>query len=188
VTPTLIVYATSSLVDVITEGPGSADDSVPKLVVSFLPWLALLMLMRLLTGLLGLDPLHRFMGLRLGLKSMKKLENSLFGKAVSLRLEWFEIPRNYDGLQRAVEVMDEQAQAQALLHVQNIIMTMFTAFGVLFALSAVHWGVPILMIAATSVLIAFGQATLATRGRPTSLQTDQKPSEGSQQALIPRSP
>lgn len=157
VTPSLVVYATSELVDAVTQitglGPAGTDNSIAEIVTSFLPWLALLMLMRLFTGLLELDPVHRYMGQQLGLRSMKRLEDSLFGKAVSLRLEWFEHPRNYDGLQRAVEVIDEQAQSWALLQIQNIVTTVFSAIGVLVALSAVHWGVPISMIAATVVLL-----------------------------------
>ena len=97
VTPTLVVYATTGLVDAVTQDPASPDDSIFELVGLFLPWLGLLLVLRAITGLLGLDPLHRFMGLKLGLSSMKRLGDSLFGKAVSLRLEWFEYPRNYDG-------------------------------------------------------------------------------------------
>ena len=91
VTPTVIVYATSGLVDAVAQGTGiglaNSEDSVVELVTPFLPWLALLLFMRLVTSLLELDPVHRFMGQQLGLRSMKKLEDSLFGKAVSLRLE-----------------------------------------------------------------------------------------------------
>ena len=156
-TPTVIVYATSSLIEAVTQGTGisadGTDDSVFELVTYFLPWLALLLLMRLLTNLLALNPLHRFVGQQLGLRSMKRLEDLLFGKAVSVRLEYFEYPRNYDGLQRAVEVMDEQAQSFALLQLQSIVTSIFSAVGVLIALAAVHWGVPILMVLASGVLL-----------------------------------
>ena len=156
VTPTVIVFATSSLIDAVTEGaglaPGGGHQSWSELIRPVLPWLGLLLLMRLITGLLALDPMHRFFGQRLALRSMKKLEDDLFGKAVSLRLEWFEHPRNYDGLQRAVESMDEQAHSWAMLQIQNIVTTVFSAIGVLIALFGVHWGVPILMVVATVVL------------------------------------
>lgn len=154
VTPTLVVYATTGLVDAVTQDLGAHDDSIFELVALFLPWLALLLLLRALTGLLGLDPLHRFMGLKLGLSSMKRLEDSLFGKAVSLRLEWFEYPRNYDGLQRAVEVIDEQSQSVALLQIQNIVTTVFSSIGVLIALASVHWVAPILMVLATGAMLS----------------------------------
>ena len=123
VTPTVIVFATSSLIDAVVERagivPGGLDQSWIELVRPVLPWLGLLLFMRLVTGLLELDPFHRFFGQQLALRSMKKLEDDLFGKAIALRLEWFEHPRNYDGLQRAIEAMDEQSHSWAMLQIQN---------------------------------------------------------------------
>ena len=158
VTPTVIVFATSSLLDAVAERAGLApggggDQAWFELVRPVLPWLGLLLFMRLTTGLLELDPFHRYFGQQLALRSMKKLEDDLFGKAVTLRLEWFEHPRNYDGLQRAVEAMDEQSHSWAMLQIQNIVTTVFGAIGVLIALFGVHWGVPILMVAATGILL-----------------------------------
>lgn len=157
VTPTVIVFATSSLIDAVVERagivPGGLDQSWIELVRPVLPWLGLLLFMRLVTGLLELDPFHRFFGQQLALRSMKKLEDDLFGKAIALRLEWFEHPRNYDGLQRAIEAMDEQSHSWAMLQIQNIVTTVFSAIGVLIALLGVHWGVPFLMVAATGILL-----------------------------------
>ena len=157
VLPTVTVYATSGLIDAITDytglSPGSGDESAVDLVMSFLPWLALLLVLRLFTGLLGFDPLDRFTAEQLSLRSMKRLEDSLFGKSASLRLEWFEYPDSYDGLQRAVEAMDEQAHTLALMNAQKIVTTVFAAIGVLIALYGLHWGVPLLMVLATGLLI-----------------------------------
>ena len=157
VTPTVIVYATTGLINAVTQGvtllAGESDSSLLEHLYPSLPWLALLVAVRTVDGYLTADPVHRFMGQQLGLRSMKRLEDLLFGKAVSLRLEWFEHPRYYDGLQRAVEAMEEHWQSWALLQVQNMLITVFSAMGVLFALSRVHWTVPLLMLAASAVLL-----------------------------------
>ena len=105
VTPTVIVRATSGLIDAISRTVGPGPDEVPagELLGPVIPWLALLLAARAAEGLLQLDPLHRFLGQKLGLHSMARLEDILYEKAVSLRLEWFEYPRYYDGLQRVTE-------------------------------------------------------------------------------------
>ena len=156
VTPTLIVRATSGLIDAITRnlasGPVDTASAIETLT-PVLPWLGLLVFVRTVVGLLELNPVHRFMSQKLGLRSMKRLEDLLYGKAVSLRLEWFEYPRYYDGLQRAVEVMDEQQQSWPMLQLQNVVKTAFQAVGVLIALAAIHWSVPLVMLTASAVLL-----------------------------------
>ena len=155
VTPTVIVRATSGLIDAISRTVGPSADEAPlgEMLGPVIPWLALLLAMRAVEGLLQLDPIHRLMGQKLGLRSMKKLEDLLYGKAVSLRLEWFEYPRYYDGLQRGVEVMEEQGQSRALLQFQNVVVIAFQALGVLVALSAIHWSVPLVMAAVSAILL-----------------------------------
>ena len=158
VTPTLIVRATSGLIDAITVAvvPGTNEASAIDLLRPVLPWLALLLAARVVEGLLQLDPLHRFLGQKLGLRSMARLEDLVYGKAMSLRLEWFEYPRYYDGLQRVMEPngpMNEIQQSRQLLQAQNVLVTSFQAVGILFALAAVHWSVPLAMLTVSSVLL-----------------------------------
>ena len=154
-TPTVIVRATSGLIDAVTRavGPSPAEAPIGELLGPVLPWLALLLAIRAVEGLLQLDPLHRLMGQKLGLRSMKRLEDLLYGKAVSLRLEWFEYPLYYDGLQRGAEVMEEQGQSWLMLQFQNVIVIAFQALGVLVALSAIHWSVPLVMVAVSVILL-----------------------------------
>ena len=128
VTPTLIVRATSGLIDAIARTAGPSPDEAPvgELLGPVLPWLAILLAARAVEGLLQLDPLHRFLGQKLGLHSMARLEDILYEKAVSLRLEWFEYPRYYDGLQRVTEPsgpMNEMGQSWQLLQAQNVLVT-----------------------------------------------------------------
>ena len=154
--PSVLVFATTGLIDAVTERAADGDFEgrlLVQLIVPFLPWLALLLVVRALAGLTGADPMHRFMGKQLGLRSMKRLEDSLYGKAVTTRLEWFEHPRYYDSLQRAVEAMDEQMQSWALLQIQGMVVIAATAIGALVALAGVHWSVPFLMILASGVLL-----------------------------------
>ena len=158
VTPTLIVRATSGLIDAITgaAGPGPDEASAIDLLWPVLPWLSLLLAARVIEGLLQLDPLYRFLGQKLGLYSMARLEDLLYGKATSLRLEWLEYPRYYDGLQRAMEPsgpMNEMGQSWQLLQAQNVLVTVFQAAGTLVALAAVHWSVPVAMLAVSAVLL-----------------------------------
>ena len=154
--PNVLVFATSGLIDAVTQRAALGDfegESLVGLIIPFLPWLALLLVVRTLDGLTSLDPMLRFMGQQLGLRSMKKLEDSLYGKAVTTRLEWFEHPRYYDNLQRAVEAMDEQRQSWALLQIQGMVIIAATAVGALVALAGVHWSVPLLMMLASGVLL-----------------------------------
>ena len=154
--PSVLVFATTGLIDAVTERAADGDFEgrlLVQLIVPFLPWLALLLVVRALAGLTGADPMHRFMGKQLGLRSMKRLEDSLYGKAVTTRLEWFEHPRYYDSLQRAVEAMDEQMQSWALLQIQGMVVIAATAIGALVALAGVHWSVPFLMILASGMLL-----------------------------------
>ena len=154
-TPTVIVRATSGLIEAVTRavGPSPGEAPVGELLGPVLPWLALLLAIRAIEGLLQLDPLHRLMGQKLGLRSMKRLEDLLYGKAVGLRLEWFEYPRYYDGLQRGAEVMEEQGQSWVLLQFQNVVIIAFQALGVLIALSAIHWSVPPVMVTVSVILL-----------------------------------
>ncbi len=158
VTPTVIVQATSGLIDAISRTVGPSPDEAPlgELLGPVIPWLALLLAMRAIEGLLQLDPLHRFLGQKLGLHSMARLEDLLYTKAMGLRLEWFESPRYYDGLQRVTEPngpMNEMGQSWQLLQVQNVLVTVFQAAGILLALAAVHWGVPVAMLTVSGVLL-----------------------------------
>ena len=158
VTPTVIVRATSGLIDAITRavGPSPGEAPVGELLGPVLPWLALLLAARAAEGLLQLDPLHRFLGQRLGLRSMARLEDVLYEKAMSLRLEWFEYPRYYDGLQRVMEPrgpMNEMEQSWQLLQAQNVLVTVFQAAGILVALAAVHWSVPLAMLTVSALLL-----------------------------------
>ena len=158
VTPTVIVRATSGLIDAITTSVGPSPDEAPlaELLGPVLPWLVLLLAARAAEGLLQLDPLHRFLGQKLGLRSMPRLEDTLYEKATSLRLEWFEYPRYYDGLQRVMEPrgpMNEMEQSWQLLQVQNVLVTVFQAAGILVALAAVHWGLPLAMLTVSGLLL-----------------------------------
>ena len=158
VTPTLIVRATSGLIDAITGAAGLGPDeaSAIDLLWPVLPWLSLLLAARVIEGLLQLDPLYRFLGQKLGLYSMARLEDLLYGKATSLRLEWLEYPRYYDGLQRAMEPsgpMNEMGQSWQLLQAQNVLVTVFQAAGTLVALAAVHWSVPAAMLTVSGLLL-----------------------------------
>ena len=158
VTPTVIVRATSGLIDAISRTVGPSPDEAPvgELLGPVIPWLALLLAARAVEGLLQLDPLHRFLGQKLGLRSLARLEELLYTKAMGLRLEWFEYPRYYDGLQRVTEPsgpMNEMGQSWQLLQVQNVLVTVFYAAGILLALAAVHWGVPVAMLTVSGVLL-----------------------------------
>ena len=156
VIPSMLVFATSGLIDAVTERARTGNfegESFIGLMVQFLPWMVLMLFVRAVEELSKLDPMHRFMGKQLGLRSMRRLEGLLYGKAVATRLEWFEHPRYYDSLQRAVEVMDEQWQSWALLQMQNIVITAAAGFGALVALAGVHWSVPLLMLLASGVLL-----------------------------------
>ena len=154
--PSVLVFATSGLIDAVREratSGGLQGESLVGLVVPFLPWLFLLLFLRMLDEVTKLDPMHRFMGQQLGVRSMKRLEETLYGKAVTTRLEWFEHPRYYDNLQRSVEAMDEQWQSLALLQLQNLVTIAAASVGALVALGGVHWSVPLLMILASAVLL-----------------------------------
>ena len=156
VIPSMLVFATSGLIDAVTERARTGNfegESFIGLIVQFLPWMVLMLFVRAVEELSKLDPMHRFMGKQLGLRSMRRLEGLLYGKAVATRLEWFEHPRYYDSLQRAVEVMDEQWQSWALLQMQSIVITAAASFGALVALAGVHWSVPLLMLLASGVLL-----------------------------------
>ena len=158
VTPTVIVRATSGLIDAITRAavtsPGEA--SLIELLEPVLPWLALLLTVRAADSVIQMDAPFLFLARKLGLHSMARLEDLLYGKAVSLKLEWFEYPRNYDGLQRVMEhrgPMDEMDQSWHLLKMQNVIVIAFQTAGILVALAAVHWSVPVAMLAVSAVLL-----------------------------------
>ncbi len=154
--PSVLVFATSGLIDAVRERATSGSlegEPLLGLVAPFLPWLVLLLFLRMLDKVTKLDPMHRFMGQQLGVRSMKRLEATLYGKAVTTRLEWFEHPRYYDNLQRSVEAMDEQWQSVALLQLQNLVTIAAASTGALVALAGVHWSVPLLMILASGVLL-----------------------------------
>ena len=157
VTPMVIVRATSGLIDAITTAAGPSPEApLAELLGPVFPWLALLLAARATEGLLQLDPLHRFLGQKLGLHSMARLEDLLYDKATSLRLEWFEYPLYYDGLQRVMEPrgpMNEMAQSWQLLQVQNVLVTVFQAAGILVALAGVHWGLPLAMVTVSGLLL-----------------------------------
>ena len=156
VIPSVLVFATSGLINAVTERAMTGEfegESFVGLIVPFLPWMVLMLFVRAVDELSRLDPMHRFMGKKLGLRSMKRLEGLLYGKAVAMRLEWFEHPRYYDSLQRAAEAMDEQWQSWALLQMQNMVITVAAGFGALVALAGVHWSVPLLMLLASGVLL-----------------------------------
>ena len=116
-----------------------------------------------------MDAPFLFLARKLGLHSMARLEDLLYSKAMSLRLEWFEYPRYYDGLQRVMEPrgpMNEMEQNWQLLQAQNVLVTVFQAVGILFALSAVHWSVPVAMLTVSAVLLlSHGVQVEAIRGR-----------------------
>ena len=121
-----------------------------------LPWLALLLAVRAVDGLIQMDAPFLFLAKKLGLHSMARLEDLLYGKAMSLRLEWFEYPRYYDGLQRVMEdrgPMNEMGQSWQLLQAQNVLVTVFQAAGILVALAAVHWSVPAAMLTVSGLLL-----------------------------------
>ena len=151
-----MVYATTGLIDAVTQRVGidGAERPFFELVAPFLPWVGLLLVLRLVEHLIQADPFSRYLSLHLGLRSMRRLEAWVFGKAVALRLEWFEYPRYYDTLQRATEAMDEQWQSWSLLQIKNLIANAFALAGILFALSGIHWGVPLIMLAGTAILVA----------------------------------
>ena len=158
VTPTLIVRATSGLIDAIIRAVGTSpgEASLIELLEPVLPWLALLLTVRAADSVIQMDAPFLFLARKLGLHSMARLEDLLYGKAVSLRLEWFEYPRYYDGLQRAMEPrgpMNEMEQSWQMLQVQNVLVTAFQAAGILVALAAVHWSVPVAMLAVSAVLL-----------------------------------
>ncbi len=154
--PSVLVFATSGLIDAVGEraiGGNLEGEPLLGLVAPFLPWLVLLLFLRMLDKVTKLDPMHRFIGQQLGVRSMKRLEDKLYGKAVTTRLEWFEHPRYYDNLQRSVEAMDERWQSLALLQLQNLVTIAAASIGALVALAGVHWSVPLLMILASGVLL-----------------------------------
>jgi len=158
VTPTVIVRATSGLIDAIarTAGPNPSEASLIELLEPVLPWLALLLAVRAADSVIQMDAPFLFLARKLGLHSMARLEDLLYGKAVSLRLEWFEYPRYYDGLQRVMEPsgpMDEMSQSWHLLEMQNVLVIAFQAAGILVALAAVHWSVPVAMLAVSGVML-----------------------------------
>ena len=156
VTPTVIVQATSGLIDAFTrtvESGSGESATVIELLTPLLPWLALLFAVRAVDSVLQIDPVLRYIGQKLGLRSMKRLEDLLYEKAMSLRLDWFEYPHYYDGLQRAVEIMDEQEQSRALTQAQNVVLIAFQTIGVLVAFAAIHWSVPIAMAVVSVVLL-----------------------------------
>ena len=156
VIPSMLVFATSGLIDAVTARARTGNfegESFIGLIVQFLPWMVLMLFVRAVEELSKLDPMHRFMGKQLGLRSMRSLEGLFYGKAVATRLEWFEHPRYYDSLQRAIEVMDEQWQSWALLQMQSILITAAASFGALVALAGIHWSVPLLMLLASGVLL-----------------------------------
>ena len=158
VTPTVIVQATSGLIDAITKaaGPGTDEASLIELLEPVLPWLALLLAVRAADSVIQMDAPFLFLARKLGLHSMARLEDLLYSKAMSLRLEWFEYPRYYDGLQRVMEPrgpMNEMAQNWQLLQAQNVLVTVFQAVGILVALSAVHWSTPVAMLTVSAVLL-----------------------------------
>ena len=164
-TPIIIVRATSGLIEAITRGieAGSIETAAAiDLLTPILPWLALLFAVRAVESVLQIDPVLRYMGQKLGLRSMKRLEDLLYGKATSLRLDWFEHPRYYDGLQRAVEIMDEQEQSRALTQAQNVVLVAFQTLGVLVAFAAIHWSVPLAM-AVVSVFLLLSHGIQAKR-------------------------
>ena len=155
-TPSVIVRATSELIDAITrsiESGSTETGSAIELLTPVLPWLAILFAVRAVESVLQIDPVLRYMGQKLGLRSMKRLEDHLYGKATNLRLEWFEYPRYYDGLQRAIEIMDEQEQSRALTQAQNVVLIAFQTLGVLIAFAAIHWSVPIAMAIVSGFLL-----------------------------------
>ena len=157
VTPTVIVRATSGLIDTISGavGPGPEASAI-DLLGPVLPWLALLLAVRAVDGLIQMDAPFLFLAKKLGLHSMARLEDLVYGNAMSLRLEWFEYPRYYDGLQRVMDPsgpMNEIEQSWQLLSVQNVLVTAFQAAGILFALAAVHWSVPVAMLTVSAVLL-----------------------------------
>lgn len=155
VTPTVIVRTTIGLMNAVNRAAerGVSEASTIELLGTVLPLLAVLLTVRVVEGLLQLDPLHRFLGQKLGLRSMVRLEGLLYGKAVSLKLEWFEYPGYYDGLQRGAEVMEEQGQSWVLLQFQNVLVTAFQSVGVLIALSSIHWSVPPVMVMVSIILL-----------------------------------
>lgn len=158
VTPTVIVRATSGLIDAITRAVGSSpsEASLIELLDPVIPRLALLLTVRAADSVIQMDAPFLFLARKLGLHSMAKLEGHLYGKAVSLRLEWFEYPRYYDGLQRDMDhrgPMDEMEQSWNLLKMQNVLMIAFQTVGILVALAALHWSVPVAMLAVNAVLL-----------------------------------
>ena len=158
VTPTVIVRATSGLIHAITRAVGTSpgEASLIELLDPVLPWLALLLTVRAADSVIQMDAPFLFLARKLGLHSMAKLEDLLYGKAVSLSLEWFEYPRYYDGLQRVMNhrgPMDEMEQSWNLLKMQNVLVIAFQTVGILVALAAVHWSVPVAMLAVSAVLL-----------------------------------
>jgi ABC-type multidrug transport system fused ATPase/permease subunit len=156
-TPLLLVRAASGLIDALTARRAAASTpGTSSLLASlrpYLPWLLLLIGMRIVNWLIYMDSFQRYLGAQLNERVRERFDRLFYQKALSLRLECFESSAYYDLLQRARQAMIESEVAQQLYQGQRLLSTSLGCLGILCAFARVSWMIALALLLGTLFLI-----------------------------------
>ena len=144
VIPPLLVHATSGLIDSLAAHVSSqGEEPLLESLRPHLPWLLLLVGARLTSELMFMDSYQRYLATQLQERTLPRLEDALFRKAMALRLELFESPRYYDTLQLARDAIRGENLSQILPYIQRLLVMVVSLVTILVILAGVHWAIPI---------------------------------------------
>jgi len=156
ITPLLQIYATTGLIDALTARTPRAiapDAGVLALLAPYAPWLLLLIGTMLVNWLVFMDTIQRYFGAQLNERVKERFDALLFQKALSLRLEQFERQDYHDTLLRAYAAMGGQRVAYQLTQLIRLGSTLLGCVGILWALGAVYWFIPVLVVPASGLFV-----------------------------------
>jgi ATP-binding cassette subfamily B protein len=156
-TPLLQIKIISGLINVLTSRAGGMRAVPPaspvQTISAYVPWLFLLIGMRMIDWMTSTDAFRRYLAAQLNERVRERFDRLFYRKALSLGLEWFESAASYDALQRARRAMDPGIVTNQLAGVQRFLSLTLGCLAVLWALGRVHWVIPLLLLPGSVALI-----------------------------------
>jgi ATP-binding cassette subfamily B protein len=156
-TPLLQIKLISGLIDALTRQAGVVSTRPPASLAQslspYLPWLLLLIGMRVIDWLISTDALRQYLAAELNERVRERFERRFYQKALALRLEWFESTAYYDALQRARRAMEPGAVADYLAGMQRLVSLALGCIAILWAVGRVHWLIPLVLLPGSLALV-----------------------------------
>jgi ATP-binding cassette, subfamily B, bacterial len=126
--------------------PDLSGDSLAALLRPVLPWLGLLIGLRIISALLFTETFQRYLASLANERVQQQIYQSLLRKALGSRLEMFESSAYYDTLQLARRTLQPGRIITELVNLQLLIALCMGCVAVFIALASLHWALPLIIL------------------------------------------